>query len=50
MDENWSLFMGYYEDAINKNFLVRPAKANKDKPPWFNNATIKSSRRKKFGK
>ena len=38
----------YYEDTINKNVPVRPAKVNKDKPPWLNNATIKSIRRKKW--
>ena len=38
--------MGYYEDTITKNVPVRPTKVNKDKPPWLNNATIKSSRRK----
>ena len=32
-DESWSLFMGYYEDTINKNVPVRPAKVNKDKLP-----------------
>ena len=41
VDESWSLFMGYYEDKINKNVSVKPAKENKDKTSWLNNATIK---------